>query len=548
MLHGVKRWRVLIIMCAAQFIMVLDTTVMNVSVSNVVEDLDTTISMVQLAITLYTLVMGSFMLLGGKLGDIFGRKKIFGIGLIVYGIGSMITALSPNVGWLLFGWSGIEGIGAVLVMPAIISLTATNYTGRDRATAFGAIGGIAAAGAAAGPLIGGWVTEEWTWRVVFASETVVCIGIVACLKLIADSKTSARTKIDWGGTALSALGLGLIVLALLKAGEWGFVTSKNPPSIGGNELEPFGFSVVPFMITAGFFVLWGFFAWESRLVSRGASPLMHPQLLHKLQLRNGLAMLTAQQAVIGGMFFVIPIYLQYVLNKNAFDTGLKLAPMSIAMLIAAFSGPRLAVTLSPRKIVSTGLILVIIGSLILITTIDPELDDALFAIGMAIFGAGFGLMASQLGNVIMSSVGDEDRGEAGGLQGTAQNIGMSVGVALIGALLIGSLGGGLNTAAQADPNLSADTKAAVAKYSAGGVDIVSPQEVTKITKEAGLSDQEADSLTADYANAQLVAIKEAILLAAFLALVGLLIAQRLPTVPGVELGAVEESDAPAPAT
>jgi MFS family permease len=218
------------------------------------------------------------------------------------------------------------------------------------------------------------------------------------------------------------------------------------------------------------------------------------------------------------------------------------------MLIAAFSGPRLAVTLSPRKIVSTGLILVIIGSLILITTIDPELDDALFAIGMAIFGAGFGLMASQLGNVIMSSVGDEDRGEAGGLQGTAQNIGMSVGVALIGALLIGSLGGGLNTAAQADPNLSADTKAAVAKYSAGGVDIVSPQEVTKITKEAGLSDQEADSLTADYANAQLVAIKEAILLAAFLALVGLLIAQRLPTVPGVELGAVEESDAPAPAT
>jgi MFS family permease len=544
----VKRWRVLIIMCAAQFIMVLDTTVMNVSVSNVVEDLDTSISMVQLAITLYTLVMGSFMLLGGKLGDIFGRKKIFGIGLIVYGIGSMITALSPNVGWLLFGWSGIEGIGAVLVMPAIISLTATNYTGRDRATAFGAIGGIAAAGAAAGPLIGGWVTEEWTWRVVFASETLVCIGIVTCLRLIADSKTEAKTKIDWLGTALSALGLGLIVLALLKAGEWGFVTSKSPPSIGGHDLEPFGFSVVPFMIAAGFFVLRGFFAWESRLVKRGASPLMHPQLLHQLQLRNGLAMLTAQQAVIGGMFFVIPIYLQYVLLKDAFDTGLKLAPMSIAMLIAAFSGPRLAVKLSPRKIVSTGLVLVIVGSLILITTIDPELNDALFAIGMAIFGAGFGLMASQLGNVIMSSVGDEDRGEAGGLQGTAQNIGMSVGVALIGALLIGSLSGGLNDAAQADSNLSAQTKSAVAKYSAGGVDIVSPQEVKKITTEAGLSEQEANSLTTDYANAQLVAIKEAILLAALLAAVGLLIAQRLPTVPGVELGAAEESDAPAPAT
>jgi MFS family permease len=283
--------------------------------------------------------------------------------------------------------------------------------------------------------------------------------------------------------------------------------------------------MVPFMIAAGFFLLYGFFVWERRVIARGGSPLMHPDLLHGLQLRNGLAMLTAQQTVIGGMFFVIPIYLQYVLLKDAFDTGLKLAPMSIAMLIAAFSGPKLAVKHSPRRIVTVGLVLVIVGSLILMSTIDPELNDALFAIGMAIFGAGFGLMASQLGNVIMSSVGDEDRGEAGGLQGTAQNIGMSVGVALIGALLIGSLGGGLNEAAQANPNLSTKTKLAVSNYTAGGVDIMSPQQVKKLTTDAGLSDQEADSLTADYADAQLVAIKEAILLAALLALIGLVIAE-----------------------
>ncbi|MBJ7458843.1 MAG: MFS transporter [Thermoleophilaceae bacterium] len=540
-----KHWRVLIIMCAAQFIMVLDTTVMNVSVSAVVEDLDTSISMVQLAITLYTLVMGSFMLLGGKLGDIYGRKKIFGIGLMIYGLGSLITAFSPNVNWLLFGWSGVEGIGAVLVMPAIISLTATNYSGRDRATAFGALGGIAAAGAAAGPLIGGFVTEEWTWRVVFAAETLVCIVIVMFMKTIADTEKPVKQKIDLVGTALSSLGFGLIVLAALKSAEWGLVQPTGALEIGGKEITPFGFSVVPFMVAAGGFLLRGFFAWERRLIAQGGVPLVHPDLLQKLQLRNGLAMLTAQQTVIGGMFFIIPIYLQYVLLKNAFETGLKLAPMSIAMLIAAFSGPKLAIKFSPRKIVSVGLVLVILGSLILITTIDPELNDTLFAVGMAIFGAGFGLVASQLGNVIMSSVGDAERGEAGGLQGTAQNIGTSLGVALIGAMMIASLSSGFNSAAQADPSLSADSQAAVAQATANGIDIVTKDQLNQAAADSGLPKEDTDKLIAYYEDAQIQAIKESILLSALLAAMGLLIAQRLPKIPGVELGAPDESDAPA---
>lgn len=527
----------MIIMCAAQFIMVLDTTVMNVSVSNVVEDLDASITQVQLAITLYTLVMGSFMLLGGKLGDIFGRKKIFGIGLLIYGVGSMITALSPNIGWLLFGWSGVEGIGAVLVMPAIISLTASNYEGRDRATAYGALGGIAAAGAAAGPLIGGWVTEEYTWRYVFAAETLVCIAIVMTLKLIADSpRQEERRRIDAVGTVLSATGLGLIVLAMLKAGEWGFITPRGALEIGGEEITPFGFSIVPFMIVGGLFMLKGFFVWERRVIRLGGSPLMHPEILGKLQLRNGLAMLTAQQTVIGGVFFVIPIYLQYVLLLNAFETGLKLMPMSVAMLLSAFSGPKLSVTRSPRQIVTGGVVLVIVGSLMLISTIDPELNGLLFGIGLAIFGAGFGFVASQLGNVIMSSVGDVDRGEAGGLQGTAQNIGMSLGVAMIGAILLASLSGGLNDSVQADPNISAETKSAVAKGTEDGVDIMTRTQLDEIAAASGAPKSETDAVIAYYQDAQIVSIKKALLLAALLAALGLVIAQRLPRIPGVELG------------
>lgn len=536
MLGGVKRWNVLAIMCAAQFIMVLDTTVMNVSVSAVVEDLGTTLSTVQLAITLYTLVMGSLMLLGGKLGDIFGRKRIFGIGLFVYGLGSLITALSPNVGWLLAGWSFVEGAGAVMVMPAIISLTASNYEGRDRATAYAAIGGVAAAGAAAGPLIGGWVTEALTWRVVFASETLVCIVIVLLMRQIADAGEGRRTRIDWTGVALSTLGLGLIVLAMLKAGEWGLLEPKGALTIGGTAVTPFGFSVVPFMIVAGGFLLFAFTSWERRVIARGASPLMHPELLGKLQLRNGLVMLTAQQTIIGGIFFVIPIYLQYVLLKDSFATGLKLAPMSVAMLLAAFSGPKLAERRSPRQIVRAGLLLVVAGSIVLIATIEPQLDDTLFAFGMAVFGAGFGLVASQLGNVIMSSVGDQDRGEAGGLQGTAQNIGTSLGVAMIGAMLIASLSGGVNELAQKDPALSAQTKAAVARESQSGVEIQTAAQLEEQLVAAKLPQSEVDALIADYSAAQITAIKEAILLAALFGLIGLVIAGRLPRVPGVELG------------
>jgi MFS family permease len=231
--------------------------------------------------------------------------------------------------------------------------------------------------------------------------------------------------------------------------------------------------------------------------------------------------------------------------KDAFETGMKLAPMSIAMLIAAFSGPKLAVKFSPRKIVSAGLVLVIIGSLILITTINPELDDLIFAIGMAIFGAGFGLVASQLGNVIMSSVGDAERGEAGGLQGTAQNIGTSLGVALIGAVLISSLSSGFNSAAQADKSLSTQSQAAVASATANGIDIVTKDQLNEIAAQSGLPKADTDKLIAYYDDAQIQAIKEAILLAALLAAMGLVIAQRLPRVPGVELGAPDESDAPA---
>ena len=181
----------ILVLGTAQFVMVLDSTVMNVSISQVVKDLHTTVPKVQTAITAYTLVMAAFMLIGAKLGDIWGRRRAFAIGLAVYGLGSLTTALSPSITVLMIGWSGIEGVGAVLVIPAIAALTAANYSGRERALAFGLLGGVAGAGAAAGPLIGGFVTTALSWRVVFAAETLTVIGILALVHRIHDRESAA---------------------------------------------------------------------------------------------------------------------------------------------------------------------------------------------------------------------------------------------------------------------------------------------------------------------------------------------------------------------
>src|SRR6476646_4957613 len=226
----------MVLLSAAQFVMVLDSSVMNVAISQIVEDLDTSIQGVQTAITLYTLVMAAFMLLGAKLGDMIGRNRAFAIGLAIYGVGSLTTALSPSLPVLLLGWSGIEGFGAVLVVPAIAALTAATYEGKERALAYALLGGIAAVAVAAGPLIGGWVTTEFSWRYVFAGEVVVVIGVLLLRGQIAQAPAAPRRpRLHVVGVVLSSAVLGLVVFAILRSSVWGFVQPRSAPTIGGTE-------------------------------------------------------------------------------------------------------------------------------------------------------------------------------------------------------------------------------------------------------------------------------------------------------------------------
>ncbi len=274
-------WGVLMMLAAAQFIMVLDTTVMNVSISQVAADLNTTIVGMQTAITLYTLVMAAFMLLGGKLGDRWGAKRGYAVGLLIYGTGSFITALSPNLTVLIGGWSFVEGFGAILVIPAIAALTARTYQGRQRAMAYGILGGVTGISAALGPLIGGWVTTYYSWRLVFAAETVVVLFLMLFLKAIPATSPKGG-KLDIPGAALSAAGFGLAVFGILRSSQWGWVTPK--PSAPFTLL---GLSPVFWLIVAGVVLLGAFARRESAVIAAGGEPLLDIRLLEIGRLRGG---------------------------------------------------------------------------------------------------------------------------------------------------------------------------------------------------------------------------------------------------------------------
>ena len=527
------KWAALAILAAAQFVMVLDSSVMNVSISQIVADLDTSIQGVQLAITAYTLVMAAFMLAGAKLGDIWGRDRAFAIGLAVYGLGSLTTALSPNLLVLLFGWSLVEGLGAVLVIPAIGALIAANYEGRQRALAYGLIGGVAGAAVAVGPLIGGWVTTTFTWRLVFVGEVVIVAMIEVFRRRVRTAPRSGPAPhLDGVGVVLSASGLALVVLAILQSSSWGWILPRDAPTIGGQAITPLGFSVVPFLILIGLGLLALFATWEERRERLGRDLLLDLSLLRIETLRGGASTLGAQQLVLMGTFFVLPVYLQVVLGLDAFETGKRLFPLSVTMLLAALTGPRLARRLSPKRVSQAGLVALAIGAAVVLGTIDVQLNAVGFTIGLAMFGVGAGLLASQLGNVIMSSVGPSKTSEAGGIQGTAQNLGASLGTALIGSILLLGLTAAFVDRISDNPAIPPEVRTALTDYAkSSGLDVVPVSQAEQLLVTAGLPSDQAAAAADDYGAALLDGLRLAVGAVAFLAIVSLWATRRLPGAP-----------------
>ena len=464
------------------------------------------------------------MTTGGRLGDIIGRRRLFLLGLVVYGVGSALTAAAPTLWVLALGWSVIEGLGAAMVLPAMAALVAEAYTGRDRAVAYGVIGGLAGAGIAVGPLLGGWVTTYLTWRLVFVGEVVVVLVMLLFRRVIAESEPSgSRPRLDGVGVVLSAAGLGLGVLGVLQSGTWGWVQPRNAP------FTVLGFAPTLFVVAAGVVVLALFARWERRREARGDDPLVHLSLLRVPPLRSGLLTLVGQNLILLGLFFAIPLYLQVVQGFDAFQTGVRLLPVSVTMLAASVVASRLGRAMGPRRVVRLALATLIGAIVWLLATIRPEIDDAQFAGAMALLGVGMGLLASQLGNVVQSSVGEEERGEAGGLQFTGQNLGSALGTALVGSILIGALAQSFSTQVENNPDLSQEAKQQTGIALEAGVSFVSTDQVRTGAEQAGLPPPEVAAVTDAYATAQLGGLKAAVLAAGGVTLACFLVTGNLPT-------------------
>ncbi|HSW85386.1 MAG TPA: MFS transporter [Candidatus Saccharimonadales bacterium] len=524
-----KKWFVIIILAISQFVMILDSTVMNVSISNVAKDLGTTISGMQAAITFYALTMAAFMLTGGKLGDKWGRLTAFRIGSVVYGIGSLTTALSPSLGVLLFGWSFVEGLGAILVIPAIAALAAVNYKGKDRVIAFSILGAATGIAAAVGPLIGGLVTTYFSWRYVFAAETLVMLVVLFVANKIRDEKVPGKVSIDILSSVLSALGLSLLVFGVLQSKTWGWIHPLDPPVINGKVIAPFGISPVAYLILAGICVLWWFAIRQQKLESTGRNPLLKISLLSIPALRSGLSSLLSQYFTIAALFFVIPVYLQIILGYDALKTGIKLVPLSIGLVLFSALGSKLSTVRSAKNIGRWGQLFIAIGALFVLSSIDPELKSIFFAVGMFVVGAGFGLLASQLGNVNMSSVSKNDTSEVGGLQGTFQNLGSAFGTAIAGSVFILMLTSGFTSAIQNNTSLSTSTKNKITSTSQNGVQIVSKSEAEQLVIQNGGSQSTADTVANVYQNSQLEALRDSMFVVFAFSIMALFLSRNLPS-------------------
>ena len=340
-----------------------------------------------------------------------------------------------------------------------------------RPKAYGLIASAAAIAVAVGPLIGGFATTFFSWRWVFAGEVVVAIFILFMARRMADPPVNSKGRLDIVGTLLTILGLGTFVYGLLKSGEWGWVTpNANAPTLAG-------ISLTTWLILFGLLVMYVFLHWEKRVERTGGDPLIRPGFMKNPPLFGGVIMFFFQYLLQGGYFFIVPLFLSVVLELNALETGVRLVPLSITVILAALGIPKLWPNISPRFVVRIGVLLMLAGLVTLLAGVDLDASPIVVAVPMLLMGLGIGCLASQLGSVTVSSVSEKETGEVGGLQNTFSNLGISVGTAVAGSILIAVLTTSMVEGIAQNPDIPEPIKTNATTQLSAGVPFVSDTEL-----------------------------------------------------------------------
>jgi MFS family permease len=423
----------------AQFIASYAATNMNVAISAIAKDLNTTVAGVQTAITLFTLTMAALMIPGSKLTDLWGRKRCFVLGLIVYGVGGLLALLSYGLPQLIIGYSLLEGVGSALMIPPIyILVTVTFPDVKSRAKYFGVISGAAGLGAAAGPLIGGVLTSAISWRASFGLQVLVVAWIILLARKITEPARAGRApRFDITGTVLSAAGLFFVVLGLLQARTYGFLVSRQDFKIGSTVIIPKG-SISPvwiYVAIGALFLLWFFLS--TRSAEKKGKDVLLPLRLFRNKVANlGLGTQVSQWLILQGSFFVVSVYLQEVNGYSAIKTGLILTPGTIGILIASAAAGRFARRHPQRWLIIAGFLITGVGMILLLTLVRAHAGVWRWIPGLLLFGLGVGVMLTSSVNVVQSSFPESDQGEISGLSRSVSNLGSSLGTALVGSVLV----------------------------------------------------------------------------------------------------------------
>ena len=511
--------RLALLLSMAMFVLVIDTSLMNVSISAVVRDLNTTASGVQSAIALEALVSAAFILIGSKLADLMGRKRAYILGLLGYAVGALSMTLAHNLVTIIFFWAIIGGLGASLLLPSMQSLVHGNFEGTAQRKAYALVGAAAAIAAAIGPLLGGFITTYLSWRVGFALEVVIIAVVLLNLKLVHDVPYTGDRHVDIWGSILSVLGMGGIVLSILVWQE------------GGNAVLA--------LLGIGVIAMGALAYWLVRRKREGKAPLIDPSLFKAKLFRLGISGQMLQQISLGGLMIALPIYLQMLFEYTALQAGLSLAPLSLSMFGVALLAGRRAGKRRPARIIQMGFALLALGILILIPLVPRVESGWALVIPLLLAGSGLGLLVSQLNNYTLSPIAEEHASEAAGVNSAGGSFGLSFGLAFAGALLLAVLAANFTKLAGTSPVLSSSQQAQVAATLEHDAEFMSNSQLAgQIASQP--QDVQADILRINTAS-QHRALQAALLVPFLAALIGLVNSLRMTKLPDPQSSGSEAS-------
>ena len=501
--------RLAILLAMAMFVLVVDTSLMNVSIAAVVHDLHTTVSSVQSAIALEALVSAAFILIGSKVGDLIGRKRAYVIGLLGYAIGAAAMVVAQSVAVIIIFWAVVGGIGASLLLPAMQSLIHGNFQGGAQKRAYALVGAAAAIAAAVGPPLGGFITTYLSWRLGFLMEDVIIAIVLLNIRLVHDVPYTGPRTVDPVGAGLSVVGMGGVVLSILVWQEGG--------------------GAVGALLVTGLVALGALVYWLVRRKRQGEAALLDPDLFKSKVFRFGISQQMLQQIALGGLMIALPIYLQMVLEYSAMEAGLSLAPLSLTMFAMALLAARRAGKRRPSSIIRVGFGLLVLGLVVLIPIVPRAQSGWYLVVPLVIAGMGLGLLVSQLNNYTLAPISEERVSEAAGVNSAAGSFGLSFGLAFAGAIMLATLSISFTHMADSSSVLSPAERQQVSKALEHDAEVMrNTQLQTQIADQPPATQDEIIRINTD---ARHIALQVALLVPLVAALIGLFDAFRMVRIP-----------------